>query len=73
MCLGSIDVLVEAWDDDGVRVGRLDDGRVVPLAFVPDAEVGGHLLVHTGIPAEVLDPAAAREALALRGTGEAAR
>lgn len=66
MCLGAIAILVEAWDEDGVRVGRLDDGRVVPLAFVPDAEPGAHVLVHVGIPAEVLDDAVVREALALR-------
>ena len=40
MCLGSIALLVESWDDDGVRVGRLDDGAIVPLAFVPDAAPG---------------------------------
>jgi hydrogenase expression/formation protein HypC len=69
MCLGAIARLVDAWDADGVRVGRLDDGRTVPLSFVPDAEPGEYLLIHTGIPAEVLDAAAAREALALRGAG----
>ena len=66
MCLGSIALLVEAWDD-GTRVGRLDDGGIVPLTFVPDALPGSHLLIHLGIPVEVLDPDAAREALALRG------
>jgi hypothetical protein len=67
MCLGSVAVLAEAWDDRGVRVGRLDDGCVVTLSFVPDAEPGAHLLLHLGIPVEVLDPAVAREALDLRG------
>jgi hydrogenase expression/formation protein HypC len=66
MCLGAIARLVEAWDADGARVGRLDDGRVVPLAFVPEAEPGDFVLVHTGVPAEVLDSATAHEALALR-------
>ena len=66
MCLGSIAVLAEAWDQGAVRVGRLDDGCVVTLSFVPDAEPGAHLLLHLGIPVEVLDPEAAREALALR-------
>lgn len=69
MCLGSIAVLVETWDDAGTWLGRLDDGRLVPLSFVPDATAGAHLLVHLGIPVEVLDPAAAREALALRAVG----
>jgi hydrogenase maturation factor len=66
MCLGSIAVLVEAWDE-GTRVGRLDDGCVVPLTFVPDARPGSHLLIHLGIPVEVLEPDAAVDALALRG------
>lgn len=70
MCLGAIAVLAEAWDDAGVRVGRLDDGCVVPLSFVPDAPVGAHLLIHLGIPVEVLDRDAATEALALRATAE---
>lgn len=68
MCLGSIVVLADVWDDDGVRVGRLDDGCVVPLSFIPEAQPGEHLLLHLGIPVEVLDPVTAREALALRGS-----
>lgn len=66
MCLGSIAVLVEAWDDEGARIGRLDDGCVVSLAFVPEAPPGSHLLLHLGIPVEVLAPGAALDALDLR-------
>jgi len=66
MCLGGIAVLAEAWEEDGARLGRLADGSVVALAFVPDARPGAHLLVHLGIPVEVLDPDAAAGALALR-------
>jgi hydrogenase maturation factor len=66
MCLGTISTLVECWDADGVQVGRLDTGTVVSLAFVPEAEVGSQLLVHLGIPVEVLDPTNAADALALR-------
>jgi hydrogenase maturation factor len=68
MCLGSIAVLAEAWDDDGARVGRLDDGCIVSLSFLPEAQPGEHVLLHLGIPVEVLDPDSAREALALRGS-----
>jgi hydrogenase expression/formation protein HypC len=71
MCLGSIVRLSEAWDEDGARVGRLDDGSVVSLAFLPDARAGEYVLVHVGIPVEVLDPEAAREALALRAHEQA--
>jgi hydrogenase assembly chaperone HypC/HupF len=70
MCLGSIDVLAEAWEVDGARAGRLGCGKEVSLAFVPEAREGDHVLVHLGVPVEVLDPAAAREALSLRGNGE---
>ncbi len=66
MCLASISVLVESWDEGGAYVGRLDTGKVVSLAFVPDARAGARLLVHLGIPVEVLDPDDAAEALALR-------
>jgi hypothetical protein len=66
MCLGSIAVLETAWDEDGVRVGRMSDGCVVSLSFVPDARPGAHLLLHLGVPVEVLDPAIARDAHALR-------
>jgi hydrogenase expression/formation protein HypC len=66
MCLGTIALLSKAWEDDGRRLGRLDDGCVVPLSFVPNARPGDHLLVHLGIPVEVLDPDTALEALALR-------
>ena len=66
MCLGVIAELVDAWEEDGVRVGRLADGSVVTLGFVPEAEVGAQLLVHLGIPVEVLDAATAAEALSLR-------
>ena len=66
MCVGSIATLAEAWDVDGARVGRLTDGCVVSLSFVPDAEPGADLLLHLGIPVEILDPETARDALELR-------
>jgi hydrogenase maturation factor len=71
MCLGSIDVLAESWDDGEARVGRLGCGKVVPLAFVPEARDGDHVLVHLGVPVEVLDPGAAQEAMTLRSEGGA--
>jgi hydrogenase assembly chaperone HypC/HupF len=70
MCLGSIDVLEQAWQDGDARTGRLGCGKVVSLAFVPEAREGDHVLVHLGIPVEVLDPDAAEQALALRVEGQ---
>jgi hydrogenase maturation factor len=68
MCLGAISELVETWDESGARVGRLADGSVVTLGFVPEARVGSPLLVHLGVPVEVLDRAIADQALSLRET-----
>jgi hydrogenase maturation factor len=56
MCIGSSALLVEVWEDAGTRVGRLGDGHVVSLAFLPEAEAGDVVLVHLGIPVEVLVP-----------------
>jgi hydrogenase maturation factor len=69
MCLGSISRLDEAWEEDGARVGRLADGSIVSLAFVPEARAGAQLLMHLGIPVEVLDQRAAVDAVELRGGG----
>jgi hydrogenase maturation factor len=66
MCLGAIAVLADTWEEEGVRLGRLADGSVVTLGFVPEAQTGSQVLVHLGIPVEVLDPATAAEALSLR-------
>ncbi|HSC73095.1 MAG TPA: HypC/HybG/HupF family hydrogenase formation chaperone [Gaiellaceae bacterium] len=54
MCIGSIQVLEDAWEEGGARVGRLANGTLVTLAFVPAAEPGVHVIVHLGIPVEVL-------------------
>ncbi|HUJ56425.1 MAG TPA: HypC/HybG/HupF family hydrogenase formation chaperone [Gaiellaceae bacterium] len=58
MCIGAPAVLVEVRDEDGARSGRLADGRVVSLAFLPGAEAGDTVLLHLGIPVEVLEPSA---------------
>lgn len=54
MCIGSSAMVVEVWEEAGSHVGRLGDGHVVSLAFVPEAEAGDVVLVHLGIPVEVL-------------------
>ena len=54
MCIGSSAVLVEVWEEDGSRIGRLTDGHVVSLAFLPEAETGDVVLLHLGVPVEVL-------------------
>lgn len=69
MCLGTIQMLEEVWDDDGANVGRLADGSVVSLGFVPDARPGVYVIVHLGVPVEVLRTEDAQAALGLRSGG----
>ncbi len=66
MCVAGIATVSEVWDEGGARLGRLDDGSVVPLVYVPEVHVGQIVLVHLGIPVEVVDPASAQDALDLR-------
>ena len=55
MCIGSVALLERVEEQDDVRVGLLEGGAAVSLAFVPDAEPGDHLLLHLGIPVEVVN------------------
>jgi hypothetical protein len=64
MCIGSVADLVDTWEDGAACVGRLSDGRVVPLSFVPHAAPGDQLLLHLGIPVEVLPRADVTRAVA---------
>lgn len=61
MCVGRSAFLVEAWEDAGTRVGRLGDGHVVSLAFLPEARAGDIVLLHLGIPVEVVVPATSEQ------------
>jgi hydrogenase maturation factor len=70
MCLGTIQVLEESWEEGGTRIGRLEDGDIVSLGFVPDARTGAYVLVHMGVPVEVLRAEEAQAALALRARTE---
>lgn len=56
MCIGATELLADAWEDGGARAGRLSDGRVVSLAFLPEARAGDVVLLHLGIPVEVIAP-----------------
>ena len=69
-------ILSIAGDDPLTRLGRVDFGGIVKeinLAFVPEAAVGDHVLVHVGFAITVIDAAeTARVLAALRAIGEAA-
>lgn len=68
MCLG-VPGRIEAVDETAaLRTGVVDFGgarREVCLAYVPDAGVGDHVLVHVGFALAVLDPEEAERTRAL--------
>lgn len=69
MCLGAIATVVETWDEGGVPMASVDDGRErssACLLYVPEVEAGDRVLVHLGFAVERLDPDAADDALRLR-------
>jgi len=69
-------ILSLSGDDPLLRTGRVDFGGLVKeinLAFVPEARVGDHVLVHVGFAISVLDAAEAERVFALlREMGEEA-
>lgn len=68
MCLGIPGKVVEVYDLDGARMGKVDfDGIVkeICLSFVPEAEVGDYTIVHVGFGITKVDEESAHETLAL--------
>jgi hydrogenase maturation factor len=59
MCLGTIGVITEVRDDDGVPMALVDagTGRPVPACLLtcPRAVAGETVLVHSGYVLEVLE------------------
>lgn len=69
MCLGVVATVTETWDEGGIPMATVDDGRersVTCLLYVPEAAAGDAVLVHLGFAVERLDPRRAAEARALR-------
>lgn len=68
MCLGVPGRIVEIYDRDGLKMGRVDFGGIVKeacLAYVPEARVGDYTLIHVGFALNVIDEQEALETLSL--------
>lgn len=51
MCLGVPGKIIEIYESDGLKMGRIDFGgtqREACLAYVPDAAVGDYTVIHVG-------------------------
>jgi hydrogenase expression/formation protein HypC len=68
MCLGIPGRITTIFEEDGIRMGKVDFGGVlrrVCLAYVPDAQEGDYTIVHAGFAISRLDETEARRTLAL--------
>ena len=68
MCLGISGKVVEIYEANAMRMGKVDFGGVqkeVCLAYVPEIEVGDYTIIHVGFAITRLDEASAQESLAL--------
>ncbi|HMN30088.1 MAG TPA: HypC/HybG/HupF family hydrogenase formation chaperone [Caldilineaceae bacterium] len=68
MCLGVPGKVIEIYQNNGIRMGKVDFGgltKEVCLAYVPEIAVGDYTIVHVGFAITQLDEASAQESLAL--------
>ena len=74
MCLGVPGKVIEIYERDGMKMGKVDFGGVMRetcLAYVPEIEIGDYTLIHVGFAISQLSEEEAQETLALlRELGE---
>jgi hydrogenase maturation factor len=69
MCLGTMGVVTQVWEEDGVPLALVDTEtatETVCLLTCAGVEEGMNVLVHLGFVVEVLDPASAEDANRIR-------
>ncbi len=68
MCLGVPGKIVEIYETNGLKMGKVDFGgvyREACLAYIPEAQVGDYTLIHVGFAISRLSEEEAQESLAL--------
>ncbi len=66
MCLGVPGKIVEVYESNGLRMGKVDFGGVTReacLAYVPDAQIGDYTVIHVGFAISRLSEEEAQESL----------
>lgn len=66
MCLGIPGKIIEIYEMDGVRMGKVDFGGVVKetcLDFLPEIQVGDYTIVHVGFGISQVDEEEAMKTL----------
>ena len=70
MCLAVPGKVLEIYEENGLTMGRIDYAgteNTACLAYVPEIEVGGYVIVHAGFALQTLDEDEARKTLELLG------
>lgn len=66
MCLGVPGQVLEIYERDGLRFGRLEFGGLIKevcLEYVPEIRVGEYAIVHVGFAITMIDTRSAQETL----------
>lgn len=66
MCLGVPGKILETYETNGLRMGRIDFGgvtREVCLEYVPEARVGDYAVIHVGFAISLLSEEEAQATL----------
>jgi hydrogenase expression/formation protein HypC len=66
MCLGVPGKIVDIYENDGMKMGKVDFGGVVRetcLDFVPEAKLGDYAIIHVGFAINVLSEEEAQNTL----------
>ena len=66
MCLGVPGKIIEFYEIDGLKMGKVDFGGVVReacLEYVPEAVVGDYTVIHVGFAISLLSEAEAQASL----------
>jgi hydrogenase expression/formation protein HypC len=76
MCLGVPGKIVEVYEANGLKMGKMDFGGVTReacLEYIPEAKVGDYALIHVGFALNLISEQEALETLdLLRQISEAA-
>jgi hydrogenase expression/formation protein HypC len=68
MCLGIPGKIIEVYEANGLKMGKVDFGGVIRetcLAYVPEAQVGDYTIVHVGFALNIIDEEEAQKTLEL--------
>jgi hydrogenase expression/formation protein HypC len=68
VCLGIPGKVIEIYETNGLKMGKVDFGGVVKeacLAYVPEIQIGEYTIIHVGFAISQIDEEEAQATLAL--------